>query len=81
MEGSSEEISRIEVQMEGLFDEISGFEVQILKIQFFDENSKILKWPYLQFPTIQNSKSRKIKKVIEFSHFYPRLGGPIVVIF
>ena len=51
--------------------------IKFSKIQNSDENSKMSKWPYLQFPRVQNSKSRKIQKIIEFPHFYPRLGGPI----
>ena len=49
--------------------------IGIFKIQNFDENSKILKWPYLQFPRIQNPKSRKIQKIIKIPHFYPLRGA------
>ena len=42
-----------------------------------DETTTNSKWPHLQFPCVQNSKSRKIQKLIEFPHFYPRLGWPI----
>ena len=35
--------------------------IEHLKIQKFVEKSKMFKWPYLQFPPIQNSNSRKVQ--------------------
>ena len=82
MEGSSEEISRIEVQMEGSSEEISRIEVQKYKIF---ENPKF--WRKFQnfkmaISTISTRPkfkvSKEIQKIVEFHHFFPRLGGPIV---
>ena len=63
-----EEISRIEVQMEDFSEEISRIEVPIVffpKIQNFDENSKFLKLPYLQFPPIKIQNLEKNQKINE----------------
>ena len=44
---------------------------------FFDNTPNMFKWPYLQFPPVQNSNSSKNQKSIKVPHIYPS-GGPIV---
>ena len=54
---------------------LAGGELDNWKIQNFDKNNEMFKCPYLQFPPIHNSNSRKIKKNLKIPHFYPLWGA------
>ena len=76
MEGSSEEISRIEVQMEGSSEEISRIEVQ--KYLFFCKSKILTKIPKIQNGHIYNfhaSKIQNLKKSKKSSLLSPPRGA------